>query len=101
MISYVRKCQGCKEERTEEEVLCGNCGWDLTQEPLRLPGQIDPVQGTPADSPPAMRRCLNGHPLDSGDEMCFECGATAAEEGACEPENPQPSETIIDGWSAI
>ena len=48
MTIHVRKCPGCREERSEEEVLCGNCGWDLTQEPLRLPGQIDLIPETPS-----------------------------------------------------
>ena len=78
-----------------------NCyGWDLTLEPLRLPGQIDFIPETPI-TPPIIRRCLNGHPLDQGDEMCFECGAAEAVAGECAEENPQLNETVIDGWSAI
>ncbi|MFI5344045.1 MAG: DUF4011 domain-containing protein, partial [Chlamydiales bacterium] len=93
-------CQGCKEERVEEEVLCGNCGWDLTLEPLRLPGQIDFIAATPITTS-TTRRCLNGHLLDQGDEMCFECGAMEAVADECAEENSPSNETVIDGWSAI
>ena len=99
MTIHIRKCPGCKEERAEEEVLCGNCGWDLTLEPLRLPGQIDFIPETPI-IPPTIRHCFNGHPLDPEDEMCFECGAAEAIAGECS-ETPQLNETVIDGWSAI
>lgn len=99
MTIHIRKCQGCKEERSEEEALCENCGWNLTLEPLRLPGQIDFIPET-SITPPTMRRCLNGHPIDQGDEMCFECGAAEALTGECS-ETPQLNETVIDGWSVI
>ena len=98
MTVNVRKCPGCKEERSEEEALCGKCGWDLTQEPLRLPGQIDPAQEK-AITTPLARFCPNGHLLDSGDEMCFQCGATAVEE--CAVENIPSKETVIDEWTVI
>lgn len=100
MIIYIRKCQGCKEERSEEEALCGNCGWDLTLEPLILPGQIDFIPET-SITLPTIRRCLNGHALDQGDEMCFECGAAEEVAGECAEESSQLNETVIDGWSAI
>lgn len=102
MILHVRKCPGCREERPAEEVLCGNCAWDLTQEPLRLPGQVDP---TPEISNPTSlaRLCSNGHPLDPDDEMCFTCGATVATEPSVvdQASLPQDKETIIDGWTVI
>lgn len=98
MIIHIRKCPGCKEERPEEEVLCGNCGWDLTQEPLKLPGQIDFIPETVINLP-TTRRCLNGHTLDQGDEMCFECGAAESKEEGSEPS--QLNELVIDGWSSI
>lgn len=101
MTIYVRNCQGCKEDRAEEEVLCGNCGWNLTLEPLKLPGQIDLIQET-TNVPSPSRLCLNGHPLDEGDQICFvqNCGAIVAEE-VCMADNLQVNETIIDGWSVI
>ena len=98
MTIHIRQCQGCKAERTAEEVLCGNCGWDLTLEPLRLPGQIDFIPELPIP-PSAIRRCFNGHPLDQGDEMCFECGAAEAEESA--EEQPPLNATSMDGWLVI
>ena len=100
MTIYIRKCPGCKEERSEEEVLCGNCGWDLTLEPLRPPGQIDFISATPI-IPSTIRRCLNGHTLNQGDEICFECGAAEAVAEECVAENHQLNETVIDGWSVI
>jgi len=103
MTIRIRKCPGCSQERPQEEVLCGNpnCyGCDLTLEPLRLPGQIDFIPET-SIIPPVIRRCLNGHALDQGDEMCFECGAAEGVAGECPEESSQLNETIIDGWSAI
>lgn len=103
MTIHIRKCPGCSQERPQEEVLCGNpnCyGCDLTLEPLRLPGQIDFIPETPI-IPPVIRRCLNGHALDQGDEMCFECGAAEGVAGECAEETSQLNETVIDGWAAI
>ena len=54
MTIHIRKCPGCREERSVEEVLCGSCGWDLTQEPLRLPGQVDRI--------PEIRYPIHQHP---------------------------------------
>ena len=89
MTIHVRKCPGCKEERSDEEVLCGNCGWDLTQEPLRLPGQLISSLETP-NIPPHTTLCSNGHPLDPDDEMCFKCGATVATEASAINQEPSP-----------
>ena len=103
MILHVRKCPGCREERSAEEVLCGNCTWDLTQEPLRLPGQSDPPFEIPNPTTHT-RLCSNGHPLDPDDEMCFKCGATVATEPTpIDPESlPQDKETALtDGLSSI
>lgn len=100
MTIHIRKCPGCRDERSVEEVLCGGCGWDLTQEPLRLPGQVDRIPESAAPSI-SIRHCLNGHPLDPDDEMCFSCGATAAIEGVPAEQSPTSTETIIDGWTAI
>lgn len=102
MTLLIRKCPGCKEERSQEEVLCENCGWDLTLEPLRLPGQIDFIPETPVViTPLTLRYCVNRHSLDEGDEMCFECGAVEAVTEACIEENFPLNETVIEGWSAI
>ena len=99
MTMYVRNCQGCKEERSEEEVLCGNCGWDLTHEALRLPGQIDVIREL-VSAPIDIRYCSNGHVLEDGDEICLvpNCGALIAEEPTAEN---SLNETNIDGWSVI
>ena len=100
MTTQVRKCQGCKEERSEEEVLCGNCKWDLTQEPLYFPGQIQSTQEiVTADR----RLCLNGHALADGDEMCFvsNCGASAVENECLVVESPHSNATVIDEWTVI
>ncbi len=102
MTLHVRKCPGCREERSAEEVLCGNCTWDLTQEPLRLPGQADLTPEIPNPTP-HMRLCSNGHPLDPDDEMCFKCGATVEIEASAVDQEPLPQdkETVIDGWTVI
>ena len=99
MTMYVRNCQGCKEERSEEEVLCGNCGWDLTHEALRLPGQIDVIREL-VSAPIDIRYCSNGHALEDGDEICLvpNCGALIAEEPTAEN---NLNETNIDGWSVL
>ncbi|RUR24703.1 AAA domain-containing protein [Legionella qingyii] len=100
MTIQVRMCQGCKEIRSEDEMLCGNCGWDLTQEPLIVSNQVNLVQKSVNESV-IVRFCLNGHPLDDGDELCFvpNCGATAAAaEKINEENNTQSKEIFIDGW---
>lgn len=102
MTLHVRQCPGCKEERSVEEVFCGNCVWDLTQEPLRLAGQADPIPGF-SNFTESLRFCVNGHPVDLDDEMCFTCGATVAEAFYTLGQEPLPQEreTIIDGWIVI
>ncbi|MBA2656821.1 MAG: protein kinase [Tatlockia sp.] len=101
MTIHVRKCPGCEEERSQEEVLCGNCTWDLTQEPLILPGQTDIIKELTLASPD-IRLCLNGHLLENGDELCFVplCGADALEIEPIE-EVLKSNDMVIDGWSAI
>ncbi|MBS0637646.1 MAG: protein kinase, partial [Verrucomicrobia bacterium] len=99
MLLQVRKCPGCREERSAQEVLCGNCSWDLTQEPLRIGGQSDPSPEV-FDLVSETRVCSNGHPVDSHDEICFTCGAAVV----TEPSNdgsPEEHETIVDGWTVI
>lgn len=101
MTISIRKCPGCKEERPETESLCLKCSWDLTQEPLSLPGQNNSISEVSTISPNA-RMCLNGHVLEDGDEMCFvqDCGAGAAEASSVE-EIPQQNATVIDEWIII
>ena len=100
-IQVRKKCQNCKELRSEEEIFCGNCKWDLTNEPIYIPDQIVPIEET-AIASSGIRLCLNGHALDDGDEMCFvpNCGATAVEECGV-AENLQVEATFIDEWSVI
>ncbi|KTD47814.1 AAA domain-containing protein [Legionella quateirensis] len=101
MTIQVRMCQGCREIRSEEEMLCGNCGWDLTQEPLLVSAQVNIAQKL-ADKASIVRFCLNGHPLDDGDELCFvpNCGATTANE-TNKGKNSPSKEIIVDGWKVI
>ena len=111
----VRLCPNCRTERPVSELSCegpldGNaCNWDLTNEPVIQAG------GAPAQAPepppvPVGRRCLNGHSLDPGDEICLICGldpapdTAAPDTGAPEPpapEEPPPEETVIDGWHVL
>ena len=70
MTIHIRKCPGCREERSVEEVLCGGCGWNLTQEPLRLAWASRSHSSNPLPHPISIRHCLNGHPLDPGMMKC-------------------------------
>ena len=56
MTGFIRKCPGCKQERSEDEVLCGNCGWDLIHTQPIQSGQSDTVQEVIPKKPPE-RRC--------------------------------------------
>ncbi|KAA5599010.1 protein kinase [Blastochloris sulfoviridis] len=84
----VRRCPNCGSDRQVSELFCDNlhhgapCQWPLASEAIREKGT--PVEETPV--PPAvpaglaaaLRRCVNGHVMDAGDEICLACGADPA-----------------------
>jgi primosomal replication protein N'' len=108
-LDLVRLCPNCRSERPVSELYCENvfdgrlCSWALADEPLR------PVGGSPAPEPaasPIGRRCVNGHDLGQGDEICLTCGGDPASDAAPDatdlgsPVAP-PEETVIDGWHVL
>lgn len=110
----IRFCPNCQTERPLSDVVCEGvigdkpCHWDLSGEPIRAAGWQPPqIVETLAPPSPEARVCPNGHPVNDGDVMCFECGA--------ELQNDAPSDaptledvtdlieevttpTVIDGW---
>lgn len=118
----IRFCPNCHTERQLGEIFCEGlvadrlCGWDLSGEAIHPDGwRPQPVvtQATlalaadEAAQTLAASVCENGHPMDAGDLMCYECGAALATvpvqapsmEDADEISQTQPaSETLIDGW---
>jgi primosomal replication protein N'' len=108
--TIVRLCPNCRSERPVSELYCDNvldgtsCNWPLADEPIR------PIGGSPAPEPPFIpvgRRCVNGHDLGQGDEICVTCGGDpASSDGAPRvidaPASATPTEeTSIDGWQVL
>lgn len=103
MTIYVRKCQGCKEERPAEEILCQICGWSLMEEPLFQAGESDvthEIKNLVANGDYS-RLCENGHPMDDNDEICFvpDCGVFSV--STVESEPPPVSVLKIGDWTII
>jgi primosomal replication protein N'' len=106
-VGLVRLCPNCRTERPVSELYCegvfdgSDCNWPLADEPIVQAGR------PPAPEPPAApigRRCVNGHTLGQGDEICLTCGADPAPDIADPeppPEEPPPVETVIDGWQVL
>ena len=108
--ALVRLCPNCRSERPVSEFYCenivdgGRCSWHAC-------GRADSnrsVLAGGATSPAGAigRRCINGHDLGQGDEICLVCGAdpaTTAVPSAPNPEPPgaPPEETVIDGWHVL
>ncbi|MCW8444196.1 AAA domain-containing protein [Fluoribacter gormanii] len=103
MTIYVRKCQGCKDERPAEEILCQICGWSLMEEPLFQPGESDVTHDTKnlVASADYSRLCENGHPMDENDEICFVPGCGALSVSTVEPELSPISVLKISDWTII
>ncbi|RYB04477.1 DUF4011 domain-containing protein [Lichenibacterium ramalinae] len=124
----VRVCPSCGDERPVDEFVCGNelggvpCHWPLADEEITEAGAsaAPAVEAALAPAGPT-RACVNGHPLEAGDEMCLECGADPAPGVAAEPDAGQarepghprtedvraepdvgadvpPSPTVVGGW---
>jgi hypothetical protein len=81
----VRVCPQCGTERPALEILCENllahgpCQWPLSDEELRVPGEVVTREPeTPVGTAQGLR-CVNGHAIDAGDQLCLECGASITE----------------------
>lgn len=78
----IRLCPNCNTERPLSEFFCegslpdgATCNWDLSAVPIRASGSKAEPSPSTAPSMPA-RVCPNGHPVDDGDLICMECGAS-------------------------
>lgn len=122
----IRFCPNCRTERAPSETFCEGevdgapCDWPLSSQPLRREGWR-PEQASPTTSvAPTVRLCVNGHPVDTGDMMCAECGGDVAEgteadtpAGATRGTDPDATEddggrgadaateTVVAGWRLI
>lgn len=118
--ALIRRCPKCNTERPARELTClyvdgsGPCHWDLSSEPLALSGTS--VPSPPVQPQSVQRSCINGHPMEAGDQLCLVCGADAVHQsadGAANNDAPVQSsearhgeqrlaiETIIDGWRLV
>lgn len=113
----VRVCPRCGTERPLAEFSCEHvdagslCGWQLDGEPVVAAGASSaPVAAGPVTSEPvaAIPTCVNGHPLEPGDQMCLVCGTDRAEPqagpaqygGLEEEQSIFESLPVVDGWRA-
>lgn len=96
--AYCRLCPRCGSSRSVDELYCRNrrdedvCNWPLFDEPIVREGAVregavaagpspeePPTGETPREaSVAAPDFCVNGHPLDAFDEICFVCGGERA-----------------------
>src|SRR2546422_8385878 len=78
------------------------CHWPLVDVEIRIGGQPTRPPAAPKPSP-APPRCVNGHEIAVGDELCFVCGADPATDEPVPAPLPEPEReiTIIDGWEAL
>src|SRR4051794_4990143 len=90
----VRLCPACGSERPVNEFTCENvrdgqpCLWSLANEEVRQAGTNG---GSPIVAPgddTGGRRCVNGHVVVSGDQICLVCGSTVLEDAINEPVLP-------------
>src|SRR5690242_4903792 len=100
--NHFRLCPNCGSERPVSELHCEGvvdgqvCGWPLFDEQIQTLVTFQ----VPEPSSPA-RRCVNGHEIGPGDQICLECGADLARGDAPEPIEPGTTpapvgETTID-----
>lgn len=104
----VRRCPNCGSARASMEVNCENvvngdeCGWNLSTEPLVDPhAPAEPPQPLAAPQT-ASALCVNGHPLEEGDQVCMVCGGDLAPQTTTEPTAQGDANlpaTVIDGWT--
>ncbi|MCW2254685.1 hypothetical protein M2263_000776 [Providencia alcalifaciens] len=99
----IRFCPHCHTERPLMEIFCAGqinnqpCGWDLTLESIHEKGwkpprveAVIPADLIQSDSSSVtnnvvvthtdLSQCTNGHPMEVGELICFQCGADAAED---------------------
>ena len=104
MNSYVKFCPQCRSERPAEEVFCEaehnglRCQWPLSNEQLRLPGQPEQL---PTETVLAPTQCPAGHPLDAGDQLCLQCGASLPDPDVPGDQATDLQVTEIDGWLVL
>ena len=104
MTMNVRRCSNCEEERSLDEIFCGNCGWNIIDQPIYNPGNsalpLDEVSFLDQKDP-LIRLCANGHPMNSDDEICFfpNCGAYCNNES--KPDDDRSNKQIVDEWVII
>ncbi|EKT62955.1 AAA domain-containing protein [Providencia burhodogranariea] len=120
-MTMIRFCPHCHTERPLMEIFCAGqinnqpCGWDLTLESIHDEGWKPPLQDAVipdnlnrSDSPSTVDniptshiyalQCANGHPMEVGELICFQCGADAADNDqiATNNDNTQTHQTIGD-----
>lgn len=98
-----RRCSNCGSKRPVTENVCEQpldgqlCAWPLTELEILEEGAEE--QELPA---PAHRRrsleCLNGHPLEDGDEICLVCGSDVA---ATSRPADSAQATRIGNWEVV
>ena len=119
----MRFCPNCGTERSVLEWFCEGfvnnapCNWELSNLPIRAPGDrpqeiVTTEKGSMAEAKAGLQ-CIGGHPMNEGDLMCLVCGADAAVQGTSIEDDagteleqpvsgtlvePTPEETQIDGW---
>ncbi len=113
---FVRLCPQCEGERPASELICENvhnggpCRWSLADEEVRLAGSVSAMPAGPPSVEEPGRRCVNGHDVDPGDQLCLLCGRDVIDgDGtATAPPNGEPDtcpdsapEISIDGWRAV
>src|SRR5437899_3306975 len=104
--AYVKRCPQCGGDRPWGEEVCegeyqgGSCGWLLSGERARIAGEQVETRETPAPASAATVTCRNGHPVNPGDQVCFQCGDDLSATGrAGEGETARVTE--LDGWLVV
>ncbi|WP_456016520.1 AAA domain-containing protein [Methylorubrum populi] len=102
----VRVCPSCGSERPPSEITCENCHYYIGDEELRPAGssqQPTPIVDPPSPEPRPVAStpcCVNGHPVEPGDQMCMVCGGEIAEDHLSDPEPaPEPDRPIEEVYS--
>ncbi len=92
--TLVRHCPNCASDRPVTEILCeglkdgAQCLWPLSGEEIREEGALTESPDNVPHDDAEHRRCLNGHAMEAGDELCLRCGADAAPVQVVAPKNP-------------
>lgn len=100
---FFRRCPHCGSLRPAAEAFCENrgedatapaCNWPLDEEALIRSdsGEELPTPAAPAPAASGDYRCVQGHPMDLGDQLCLLCGAEPRGVGST------PELGRIDGW---